>query len=111
MNLNDKEFRITFDKYQEMAAATRLPSSDATYAILGLAAEVGEFHGYLAKCIRDNQDHDLTTMMKELGDILWFVSAICDDLEVSLEDVAAMNLMKLYDRKERGKIKGSGDNR
>jgi NTP pyrophosphatase (non-canonical NTP hydrolase) len=111
MNLNDKGIRIDFDKYQELARSTRLESADTTYAILGLTGEVGELNSYLAKCIRDGKEYDVTTLMKEIGDILWFLSAICDDVGVSLEDVAALNLIKLLDRQKRGKIQGSGDNR
>ena len=50
-------------------------------------------------------------MKKELGDVLWYVSALARDLDITLEDVANANLKKLEDRKNRNKIKGSGDDR
>ena len=48
---------------------------------------------------------------KELGDVLWYIAAIGRDIGYSLEVIAEMNIEKLSDRKERGKIKGEGDNR
>ncbi|MBU4141821.1 hypothetical protein KKE99_03030, partial [Patescibacteria group bacterium] len=48
---------------------------------------------------------------KELGDVLWYVSQIASELGLSLEEAASENLKKLFSRKDRGVIKGSGDNR
>ena len=86
------------------------------YPALGLAEEAGEVAGKYAKAIRDNHgavlDHDRETeIVKELGDVLWFVSELATCLGVTLEGVAKKNLDKLASRKERGKIHGSGDNR
>jgi len=50
-------------------------------------------------------------MAKELGDVLWYVTAIASDLGYELDEVAQLNLDKLESRSQRGKIKGSGDNR
>ena len=47
----------------------------------------------------------------ELGDVLWYLTQICTELDLTLEEVAEANLVKLFDRLERGKIKGDGDNR
>ena len=48
---------------------------------------------------------------KELGDVLWYLAALCRKFDLKLEDIAQMNIDKLYSRKERGQIKGNGDNR
>ena len=47
----------------------------------------------------------------ELGDVLWYVTQMATELDLSLDDIAESNITKLYDRLERGKIKGDGDNR
>lgn len=101
----------TFDEYQAEARKTRKTSADESYALLGLSGEVGELHSYLAKAVRDGYELDYATVVKELGDILWFVSAIADDFDVSLTDVATVNVNKLHSRAARGTIEGSGDNR
>jgi NTP pyrophosphatase (non-canonical NTP hydrolase) len=67
------------------------------------------------KIMRDN-DGKLTKEAKadiyaELGDVLWYCATMADELGVNLEDVAISNINKLADRLNRGKIKGSGDNR
>jgi NTP pyrophosphatase (non-canonical NTP hydrolase) len=50
-------------------------------------------------------------LYSELGDVLWYCATMADELGVNLEDVAISNINKLADRLNRGKIKGSGDNR
>jgi NTP pyrophosphatase (non-canonical NTP hydrolase) len=54
---------------------------------------------------------DKVELSKELGDVLWYLSAISDYLGLSLEDVAKGNLDKVFSRKDRGVSSGSGDNR
>ena len=53
----------------------------------------------------------LKDVVKELGDVLWYLSTLASDLDVSLEDIAQTNVEKLTSRKERNKLQGSGDNR
>lgn len=85
------------------------------YPALGLAEEAGEVAGKYAKAVRDNagviDERRKQEIVKELGDVLWFVSELCTSLGVSLSEVAQKNLDKLASRKERGVIHGSGDNR
>lgn len=100
-----------FGMYQDLAMALRLPTADQLYAREGLAGEVGELLGYFAKCRRDGVIVDRNHVKKELGDTLWFITAIARDFGFSLEDIADGNLEKLYGRKERGTLQGSGDNR
>lgn len=85
------------------------------YPALGLAGEAGEVAEKFKKIIRDKhgaidaEDKDL--IIKELGDVLWYIAVIADCIGVVLEDVAAKNYEKLSSRKDRNKIKGNGDNR
>ena len=86
--------------------------SDTMAAITGSIAEAA--YG-IPKAIRDNGgviDEDRKReIVKELGDVCWFVAELCTCLGVSLEDVMQKNLDKLASRKARGVIHGSGDNR
>ena len=50
-------------------------------------------------------------LLKELGDVLWYISQLSAELGLSLEEIASLNLEKLNSRKERGALRGSGDNR
>ncbi len=103
-----------FDQYQEQAMTTRTSTANPAYALLGLSGEVGEVHSLFAKQIRDNHlddDEFVLQMKKELGDVLWFIAAIAEDLEINLSDIAETNIEKLKKRKASGTIQGSGDNR
>jgi NTP pyrophosphatase (non-canonical NTP hydrolase) len=50
-------------------------------------------------------------VIKELGDILWYVTALASEFDTSLEQIAEMNIEKLTLRKQRGTVLGEGDNR
>ena len=54
---------------------------------------------------------DSLELSKELGDVLWYISALACELNVSLSTIAEDNLDKLTSRQERGELQGSGDNR
>jgi NTP pyrophosphatase (non-canonical NTP hydrolase) len=53
----------------------------------------------------------IDALIKELGDVEWYVAQIADQIKVTLGTVLNMNLLKLADRKERGVLGGSGDDR
>lgn len=88
---------------------------DYIYPALGLTEEAGEVAGKFAKAVRDNQgvidEERKIEIVKELGDVCWFIAELCTVLNVNLADVMQKNLDKLASRKARGVIKGSGDNR
>ena len=50
-------------------------------------------------------------IVKELGDILWYIAQVASYLDVPLSDIATKNIDKLQNRLERNKLRGSGDNR
>ena len=103
---------MKFNEYQKIAKTTAVYPSEYTvvYPTLGLTGEAGEVAEKVKKHIRGDTKN-LGNLKKELGDVLWYLSAIASDLDISLEDVARTNLKKLESRLERDMIKGSGDNR
>ncbi len=115
---------MNFDEYQKLAikfdllgdGTVGLASEPAYVAkVLGLAGEAGEVAEKYKKVIRDKRgvvsDEDKVAITKELGDVLWYVSALSVYLGVDLSEVAKANLAKLGDRKARDTQRGSGDNR
>lgn len=88
---------------------------DYCYPALALSEEAGEVAGKYAKAVRDcNGEIDAErkeAIVKELGDVTWFVAELCTLLNVSFEEVMQKNIDKLTSRRERNKIHGSGDDR
>lgn len=80
---------------------------------LGVAGEGGEVAEKVKKFLRGDYKEDILRehLKKEIGDILWYCSALAWIMNLKLEDIAKINIEKLKDRRERDKVKGSGDNR
>lgn len=83
--------------------------------ILGLVGESGEIAEKFKKLIRDSNgvltEEAKTEIIKELGDVLWYITTIAHLLDSDLETVAKRNNEKLRSRQQRGVLSGSGDNR
>lgn len=83
------------------------------YPTLGLANEAGEVAGKVKKIFRDRNgeisETDRESLKQELGDVLWYLTQICTELNLTLEEVAEANLVKLFSRQTRGVIGGDGD--
>ena len=108
----NEDVDITMNYYQQQAAGTAIYDTKhaVIYPALGLAAEAGEVANKVKKILRDGK-FDRKAIADEIGDCLWYIAALCRDLNVDMSDVAQENLEKLYDRKKRGVISGNGDNR
>lgn len=107
---------MTLNDYQhdamQLAFYPNRGEGDLTYPVLGLVGEAGEVAEKLKKKLRDGVPENWRTDMgREIGDVLWYVAAIADELGFTLADIAAMNLVKLNSRKSRDALSGSGDYR
>lgn len=108
---------LTFKQYSNKAQEFAIYNRDlgVYYLILGLCGETGEVADKLKKIYRDKggliTEEDKKSIAYELGDVLWYLTNIANELGVSIEDIAKLNLTKLYKRKENGTIHGDGDNR
>lgn len=103
------------EEYREHTRETCIydPNDAFEYTILGLCSEAGEVAGKYKKFLRDNtpwEDLQLA-MMKELGDVLWYVDRIADEFDLSLQTIMEANVIKLQARKANNTISGSGDER
>ena len=110
---------MTFDEYQKAALRTSLTKDDKLkqlmQQVLGLGDESGEVLAIFKKWIRDDDGDfaklDNQKLKKELGDILWYVAVVADEVGLTFSEVAEANIAKLASRQERGTLKGSGDDR
>lgn len=115
-----------FDEYQHKTDETAIypdefpdfVSAGLVYVALGLA-EAGEVQEKVKKAIREDDVSYLNEIPAEAGDVLWYLARLpkelseIDDVDFDgdLSDIAEGNLDKLFDRKARDKLEGSGDKR
>jgi NTP pyrophosphatase (non-canonical NTP hydrolase) len=78
---------------------------------LGLVGEAGEVAEKIKKYLRDNTKVSQKEIIKELGDVVFYATALSNYFYSNLSEVMQTNMDKLNDRARRGTIKGSGDNR
>jgi len=108
---------MDLNEYQKAALGTLLEPGrmPVLYPVLGLAGETGEVVDKVKKVIRDhNGDYSperRREIATELGDVLWYAAVLAKDLGYELEEVARMNIEKIYRRKHNGTIHGEGDAR
>lgn len=102
---------MTLNEYQDGAFEFAVYPRDQgiQYTALGLAEEAGEFAGKVAKWVRKGGELDYEAAAQELGDTLWQLSQAAREIGFSLNEIANMNLDKLYARAQRGTIVGEGD--
>lgn len=111
MNFDD------FNAYQIEAyrTAVYLRAIAIPYCIMGLAGETGEVAETVKKLYRDDKgiltDERKAKLVKEMGDVCWYLAALCTEIGVDLGDVARANLDKLHSREERHVLHGDGDDR
>jgi len=109
---------MNFEEYQHKSRKTALYPAighPVIYPTLGLVNEAGEVAGKIKKVFRDKDGQisaDTRQALKaELGDVLWYLAQVATELGLTLDEVAEANIVKLYDRQERGKLGGDGDER
>lgn len=94
---------LTANEYQELAARTinqdLSTEQQEWHAMHGMVAEIGELHGIYQKAYQGHMDANIEEhIMKELGDLLWFIAEYCTAGGHTLEEVMIMNIEKLYGR-------------
>jgi len=109
---------MEFNEYQKESRKNAIYpglGNNFSFPTIGLAGETGEVAEKIKKILRDKggivDEISKQEVRKELGDVLWYLSQIASEFDLSLEDVATGNLEKIASRRERGMVHGEGDNR
>ena len=111
---------MDLDQYQEVASKTAVFPTDNSlmYLTLGLCGEAGEVAEKIKKHIRDSGSlqntypiHYKEALIRELGDVLWYLANLANELNVKLNKVARLNIEKIQKRMENNTLKGEGDDR
>jgi NTP pyrophosphatase (non-canonical NTP hydrolase) len=70
--------------------------------LMGLAGEVGEVTEPVKKYLFHGKPLDINKIKDELGDVLWYLTAVADTMGFSLEHIARCNKEKLEKRYPNG---------
>ena len=74
------------------------------YLMLGLMNEAGEVGGAFKKEIRDHGDNtDL--IIDEMGDVLWYLTRLCDVYDIKISELMVNNIDKLLGRMTPDEVK------
>ncbi len=106
---------MTGNEYQELAMRTNdggckkrlinaidkstfINVAELLNGVLGLSGEAGEATDIVKKAVFHKHPFDVNTLIKELGDVMWYVAMCCNALNISLDDVMKSNIEKLSER-------------
>ena len=78
---------------------------------LGLVGEAGEVAEKVKKLLRDKTRFSPEDIIKELGDVVFYATALANYFGGDLAEVISTNVDKLDGREKRGTLGGSGDDR
>lgn len=113
MNADDYQKQALTSAYTDPQYVDSLMQK--TIWAMGVAGEAGEVVEKWKKIVAYKSgkitQEDTDELAKELGDVIWYIAVMADSLGLSLGDIMQNNLDKLASRKQRGVIKGKGDNR
>lgn len=97
---------MTINEYQELAMRTLNPSLDKKdvliNGVMGLCGEAGEAIDIVKKHLAQGHELDRAHLIKELGDIAWYLAETATALDVTLEEVLQGNIDKLKKRYPEG---------
>ena len=65
---------------------------------LGVAGEAGEVADLIKKILHHDTSLDKDKLIKEMGDVRWYLEYLCATLDVTMEEVEARNIEKLRKR-------------
>lgn len=96
---------MTLNEYQKAAARTIAANMDKAdqyqHALHGMVGEIGEIHSIYQKAYQGHKI-DGEHLMKEVGDLMWFIAEYCTAHEWDMDDIAQLNIDKLKARYPEG---------
>ena len=97
---------MTINEYQELAMTTLNPELETKdvliNSVMGLCGESGEAIDIVKKWLAQGHELDKEHLVKELGDIAWYLAEAATALDIPLEQVFQANIDKLKKRYPEG---------
>ena len=102
---------MTINEYQQLALRTESYMSNdldrILQGVMGLAGESGECVDLMKKHIFQGHSLDMEHLMKELGDVAWYLAITADSIGYTLEEVFEANIKKLEARYPDGRFEAN----
>lgn len=106
---------MTINEYQLLAMRTKNPELSKEQILInsamGLCGEAGEFIDSIKKWYAHGHELDREHLIKELGDVAWYLAEAAYALDISLEEVLSRNIDKLRARYPEGFSEEGSKNR
>lgn len=97
---------MTLNEYQQLAMVTLNPALDKKdvliNGVMGLCGEAGEAIDIVKRHLAQGHDLNREELIKELGDVAWYLAETAYALGVPLEEVCQRNIDKLKARYPEG---------
>jgi NTP pyrophosphatase (non-canonical NTP hydrolase) len=101
------DYKIAIDPTVVYPQKTKIEALQ--YLALGLNGEAGEVAEQIKKAMRNDGGEisveRLVLLKKEIGDVLWYLTRLADELDSNLSEIATDNVSKLLARKEQGNLR------
>ena len=98
--MTDKEYK-EFD-YPKFVDSLRAHGDgtldDMLHSAVGISGEAGELLDHMKKVIWQDHPCDTGYITLELGDILFYLTSMCNCLHISIDDICKLNIEKLTKR-------------
>ena len=65
---------------------------------MGLAGEIGEVIDIMKKHIYQGKELDITDVIEEVGDVLWYIANFCNINNITMDECMESNIKKLRKR-------------
>ena len=101
----ENQSNLTANEYQKAALTTKESNNMEdllTEGALGICGEAGEVSEHIKKWKYQGHDLDKEELLKELGDVCWYIAVLAKALETDLETVMNLNIKKLKNRYPNG---------
>ena len=106
---------MTINEYQNLAMRTLNPDLSPRdvliNSVMGLCGESGEAIDIVKKWLAQGHELDRAHLIKELGDVAWYLAEAATALDIPLEQIMQGNIEKLKSRYPQGFEKGRSEDR
>jgi NTP pyrophosphatase (non-canonical NTP hydrolase) len=96
------DFREYHEEMRRTASQFAINNENLCLAAMGIAGEAGEVADYIKKVVFHSHELSKEKIAEELGDVLWYMTYLCEMIGYDLGQIADMNSKKLRKRYPEG---------